>query len=75
MGKQYNKLIKRRRRSAYLARRKAALLTEKASERKVPSLLQTKPWFQKSWHEGNFKTSSKKVKEEVAEKVVFQRMF
>ena len=25
MGKQYNKLIKRRRRSAYLARRKAAL--------------------------------------------------
>ena len=31
MGKQYNKRIKRRRRTAYLARQKAALQTQKAS--------------------------------------------
>ncbi len=36
MGKQYNKLIKRRRRSAYLARRKSELKLEKpASVKKV----------------------------------------
>ena len=37
MGKQYNKLIKRRRRTAYLARQKAALLTEKSNAGKKSS--------------------------------------
>ena len=34
MGKQYNKLIKRRRRTAYLARRKAALSQEKPKSKR-----------------------------------------
>jgi len=34
MGKQYKKLVKRRRRTAYLARRKAALLSEKPAPTK-----------------------------------------
>ena len=69
MGKQYNKLIKRRRRSAYLARRKAALLTEKASGKKSTKSTTNKTVARKkAGTKATSKTSSKKVKEEVAEK-------
>ena len=62
MGKQYKKLIKRRRRNAYLARRKAADSASKPS-----SNGNTKSQGKKSART-KAKTSSKTAKESVAEK-------
>ena len=64
MGKQYNKQIKRRRRMAYLARRKAEQRTELASTKKATKAPSSKPRKKAA-----AKPAAKKVeKEVVAEK-------
>ena len=70
MGKQYNKLIKRKRRVAYLARRKAALLTEKSNvSRKSSNATASKPATRKKTPtKVATKPASKVAKKEVAEK-------
>ena len=72
MGKQYNKRIKRRRRTAYLARQKAALLTQKASAGKKTvkaTAAKAKPATRKkAATKAATKPAPKAVKKEVAEK-------
>ena len=70
MGKQYNKLIKRKRRVAYLARRKAALLTEKSTVgRKSSKATATKSAIRKkAATKAASKPAPKVAKKEVAEK-------
>ena len=70
MGKQYNKLIKRKRRTAYLARRKAALLTEKSTAGKKSSkATATKSAARKKVStKAASKPAPKVTKKEVAEK-------
>jgi len=70
MGKQYNKLIKRRRRTAYLARQKAALLTEKSTAGKKSSkATAAKPATRKKTAtKAASKPAPKVAKKEVAEK-------
>ena len=70
MGKQYNKLIKRRRRTAYLARQKAAILNEKSTAGKKSSkATAAKPATrQTAATKAASKPAPKVAKKEVAEK-------
>ena len=69
MGKQYNKLIKRRRRTAYLARQKAAILTEKSiAVKKSSKATAAKPATRKAATKAASKPAPKVAKKEVAEK-------
>jgi hypothetical protein len=68
MGKQYNKRIKRRRRTAYLARQKAALLTQKASAGKKAVKSPAAKAKTTTRKKAATKPAPKVAKEEVAEK-------
>jgi hypothetical protein len=72
MGKQYNKRIKRRRRTAYLARQKAALQTQKASgvkkAAKAPAAKAKPTTRKKAATKAAPKSAAKAEKKEVAKK-------